>query len=298
MGIGQGFVLATPLQILNATAAVANGGLLYRPYLVQEILDAEGNVVETRQPEVIRDLLDTISPEHLAQLQLGLEAVVAWGTGNELDVPGVPVAGKTGTAEFCDSYPSCLDRDGRVRTSHAWFTAYAPARDPEVAVIVFVYGGGEGSEVALPVVGEILRYYFDLEPQEETDEPTVASEEELLPPETAFAPRLLGTDNWSGGGASVTGYVLSEDGSPIPGATINVLTEEDEPIAQVVSGPTGQFDYNAIDPARARRWQLELVDYPDAPPLILDAELGYRYIVEFQARSKEGSKELERQVGE
>jgi penicillin-binding protein 2 len=286
MAIGQGFVLATPLQVLNATAAIANGGLLYRPYLVQEILDADDNVVETHQPEVIRDLLDTISPENLAQVQLGLEAAIAWGTGKDLDVPGVPVAGKTGTAEFCDSYPSCLDRDGRVRTSHAWFTAYAPARDPEIAVVVFVYGGGEGSQVAVPIVGEILRYYFGLEPQdEETDEPS-PTPAEPPPLEGPFIARLLGTDSWGGGGASVTGYVLGDDGDPLAGVAIDILAE-DEPVAQIVSGPTGQFDFNAIDPVRAQRWQLELVDYPNTPPLAFDAEIGYRYMVEFQVRSQE-----------
>jgi penicillin-binding protein 2 len=285
MGIGQGFVLATPLQVLNAYAAVANGGLLYQPYFVQEVLDAQGNVVETYQPKVIRDLLDTVDPDHLAQVQLGLEAVVAWGTAKELNVPGIPVAGKTGTAEFCDSYPSCLDRDGRVRTSHAWFTAYAPARDPEIAVIVFVYGGGEGSEVALPIAGEILRYYFGLEPQEEEEEPSETTAE---PPsgEIQFIPRLLGTDSWGGGGASVTGYVLADDGSPLSGVAINILAE-DEPVAQVISGPTGQFDFNAVDPNRARRWQLQLAEYPNARPLIVDAEVGYRYMVEFQIGSQE-----------
>lgn len=280
MGIGQGFVLLTPLQILNATAAVANGGLLYRPYLVQEILDAEGNVVEKRQPQLIRDLLDHIAPEHLAQVQLGLEAVVAWGTGRELDVPGVMVAGKTGTAEFCDSYPSCLDRNGRVRTSHAWFTAYAPARDPEIALVVFVYGGGEGSQVALPIAGEILRYYFGLQPEEEggkSPQPTPGATAGVL----SFIPRLLGTDAWGGGGASVTGYVLQADGSPLAGVGVNILADG-EMVAQVTSGPTGQFDFNAIDPARTPRWHVELADYGATLPL--DVQTGYRYLVEFQAK--------------
>jgi penicillin-binding protein 2 len=284
MGIGQGFVLATPLQVLNATAAVANGGLLYKPYLVREILDADGDVIETRQPQVIRDLLDTVDPENLAQVQLGLEAVVGWGTARDLVVPGIPVAGKTGTAEFCDSYPSCLDRDGRVRTSHAWFAAYAPARDPEIAVIVFVYGGGEGSKVALPIAGEILRYYFGLEPEEE-EEPD-STPEERASAELGFVPRLLGTDSWGAGGASVTGYVLGEKGAPMSGVAINILAE-DELVAQVVSGPTGQFDFNAIDPVRARRWRLELNDYPDTPPLTLDAEIGYRYLIEFQMTTQD-----------
>jgi penicillin-binding protein 2 len=287
MGIGQGFVLSTPLQILNAIAAVGNGGLLYQPYLVQEVLDAEGNIVDTRQPQVIRDLLDTIDPENLARVQLGLEAVVAWGTAKELYVPGIPVAGKTGTAEFCDTYPSCLDRDGRVRTSHAWFTAYAPSRDPEIAVIVFVYGGGEGSEVAMPITGEILRTYFGLEPDEEYEELADAMPE-APSAEVDFVSRLLGTDSWGGGAASVTGYVLNDDGSPISGVAINILAEgEDEPVAQVISGLTGQFDFNAIDPLRARRWRLELAEYPSATALILDAEIGYRYLAEFQLRSQE-----------
>ncbi len=222
---------------------------------------------------------------------MGLEAVVAWGTARDLNVPGIPVAGKTGTAEFCDSYPSCLDRDGRVRTSHAWFTAYAPARDPEIAVVVFVYGGGEGSEVAMPIAGEILRHYFGLEPEEEEDEePTSTSEasdsEATSATELDVVPRLLGTDSWGAGGASVTGYVLDDDGSPLPGVAINILAEE-EPVAQIVSGSTGQFDFNAIDPVRTRRWQLQLADYPSASPLILDAEIGYRYMVEFQMKSQE-----------
>jgi hypothetical protein len=64
---------------------------------------------------------------------------------------------------------------------------------------------------------------------------------------------------------------------------ISVLAEE-ESVAQVVSGQSGQFDFNAIDPLRTRRWRLELADYPQAPPLVFDVELGYRYIVEFQAK--------------
>jgi hypothetical protein len=203
-----------------------------------------------------------------------------------LNVPGIPVAGKTGTAEFCDSYPSCLDRDGRVRTSHAWFTAYAPARDPEIAVVVFVYGGGEGSKVALPIAGEILRYYFGLEPEEEEEKEPPSTSDETSSTEMSFVPRLLGTDSWGAGGASVTGYVLDDDNVPMSGVAINIFAEE-ELVAQVKSGPTGQFDFNAIDPGRARRWQLELADYPNAPPLILDAEIGYRYMAEFQMRSQE-----------
>lgn len=289
VGIGQGFVLATPLQMLNAISAVANGGRLYRPYLVQEVLDADGRVLERHEPELIRNLLDYVSPENLALVRQGLEDVVTVGTAKELDVPGIPVAGKTGTAEYCDSYPACVDRQGRVKTSHAWFVAYAPAPDPEIAVIVFVYGGGEGSVVAMPIAAEILRGYFGLTPTQPGSDmtPTEPLAVGPPPPGAAITARLLAADGWGRGGAAVTGFVLNLDDTPLPGVVVNVLMDLDPPaedilVAQVVSGPTGQFDYNAIEPARAARWRLELPDYPDTAPVTLDVEAGYRYVVEFQ----------------
>jgi penicillin-binding protein 2 len=75
---------------------------------------------------------------------------------------GLEVAAKTGTAEFCDKYPDCLDEDGAIATTHAWFTAFAPYQEPEIAVVVFIYGGGEGSVTAMPVVAKIMNYYFQL----------------------------------------------------------------------------------------------------------------------------------------
>jgi penicillin-binding protein 2 len=163
MSIGQGFVLATPLQMLNATAAVANGGTLYRPQLVREVLDGEGNVVQAFAPDVIRHL--PVSQENLDIVRQGMYAAVAGAgaTAWAIDVPGIAVAGKTGTAEFFidrnkDGLPD-RDREGNLPT-HAWFTAFAPYDDPEIAVVVFVFGGGEGSATAVPIANEILNYYF------------------------------------------------------------------------------------------------------------------------------------------
>lgn len=156
MAIGQGFVLTTPLQMLNATAAVANGGTLYRPQIVREVRDAEGNIVRPFRKEVIRQL--PIAPENLALVQEGMRAAVAWGTGWKVNLPGVAVAGKTGSAE----YPGPRDREGKLPT-HAWFMAYAPAEDPEIALVVFIEGGGEGSVTAAPVAARILAHYFDLQ---------------------------------------------------------------------------------------------------------------------------------------
>lgn len=163
MAIGQGFVLATPLQVLNAAAAVANGGTLYRPQIVREVMDGEGNIVRAFAPEVIRRL--PVSTENINLVRQGMRAAVAGAgaTAWAIDVPGVAVAGKTGTAEFFidrnkDGIPD-RDRDGNLPT-HAWFVTFAPYEDPEIALIVFVFGGGEGSATAVPIANDILNYYF------------------------------------------------------------------------------------------------------------------------------------------
>lgn len=158
MAIGQGFVLATPLQVVNATAAIANGGTLYRPQLVQTVTDSDGNVVEQLEPDVIRQI--PISPVNLAVVREGMFGAVNWGQGTApgARVAGITVAGKTGTAEFWDPAIG-YDAKGRLPT-HAWFTAYAPYDNPQIALVVFIYNGGEGSAVAVPVASEILHYFF------------------------------------------------------------------------------------------------------------------------------------------
>ncbi|MFQ6057780.1 MAG: penicillin-binding protein 2 [Anaerolineae bacterium] len=179
MAIGQGFFLATPLQLLNATAAVANGGTLYRPQVVLEVHDVEGRVVQPFTPQVIRQV--PISADNLALVREGMRGAVAWGTAWRANLDGVAVAGKTGTAEFF------IDRDGDGREdrnkdghlpAHAWFTAFAPYEDPQIALVVFVDGGSskgplevlEGSQVAAPIAAKILRSYFGL--PEPTPTPT------------------------------------------------------------------------------------------------------------------------------
>ncbi len=160
MSIGQGFVLATPLQVVNATAAIANGGTLHQPQLVAQLTDSSGTVVEQMEPEIIRQI--PISPVNMAVVREGMFGAVNWsqGTAPGARVAGVAVAGKTGTAEFWDPEIG-YDAKGRLPT-HAWFTAFAPYDNPEIAVVVFIYNGGEGSAVAVPVASEILHTYFDV----------------------------------------------------------------------------------------------------------------------------------------
>ncbi len=165
MGIGQGFVLTTPLQMLGATAAIANGGTLYRPQVVREVSDSMGSIVRPFEPEIIRQL--PISPENLAIVRQGMRLAVTVGTATEIDLPQVAVAGKTGSAEF----PGPRDYKGALPT-HAWFTTFAPYEDPQIALIVFIEGGGEGSLVAVPVAKEILNYVFTAPPEGVESVPT------------------------------------------------------------------------------------------------------------------------------
>jgi penicillin-binding protein 2 len=160
---GQGYVTSTPLQMINAMNAVANGGTLYRPTLVREIIDAEGHVVRGFEPEVIRQL--PVSPESIAVVQEGMRQAVLseTGTATFANLPYTTVAGKTGTAEYCDDEAAALDLcvPGNW-PAHAWFMAYAPFHEPEISVIAFVYNGDEGSIVAGPIVVDVLEAYFRL----------------------------------------------------------------------------------------------------------------------------------------
>ncbi len=163
MSIGQGYVLATPIQMANATAAVANRGVLYQPQLVDHLTDENGDVVRPFEPKVLSEV--AVDPRYLDVVREGMYGAMnfSYGTATRVTVPGVVLAGKTGTAEFArdwdkDGQP---DRDDKGNLpTHAWFTAFAPYVDPEIVVTVFVMNGGEGSSVAAPVAGEILNAYF------------------------------------------------------------------------------------------------------------------------------------------
>ncbi len=165
--IGQGFLTVTPLQMLNAVNAIANGGTLYRPQIVHHVTTADGELVRPFEPIISRTL--PISAEHLSLVQQGMKAVVDYGTASKVVEwePEMQAAGKTGTAQFCDDIMCGV---GKEQPEHAWFAAYAPADAPEISVIVFVYNGGEGSLVAAPIAHAILAHYFGLDQPPQEDE--------------------------------------------------------------------------------------------------------------------------------
>jgi penicillin-binding protein 2 len=150
--IGQGDVLATPLQVAVSYQALANGGVLMRPHIGKTILDPSGAVVREIAPEVFGSL--GLSDAELAAIIRGLEQTVNAPRGTAFNVfsssPlfGLGVAGKTGTAEV------------RPLVPYAWFAGYAPMANPEIVVAVNVEQGGGGSQTAAPIARTIMEHYF------------------------------------------------------------------------------------------------------------------------------------------
>jgi penicillin-binding protein 2 len=166
MAIGQGYMLATPLQVLVSASAVANGGTVYQPQVVYQMFDAAGGLQYDFTPKVVRQL--PVSEDDIRTVQEGMWAVVnaPRGTGAAVQIDGVTIAGKTGTAEFCEVIEvelgeyDCRRTENDNLPTHASFVAYAPYENPEIAVMTFVYDGGEGSATAVPITREILEAYF------------------------------------------------------------------------------------------------------------------------------------------
>lgn len=149
IAIGQGEYLATPLQLARSFAAIGGDGHLYRP----ELILARENSYGVREQRRVHRVPDPIStPAVRSFLRRSLREVVhdKDGTGGLAKVLGIEVAGKTGTSE------------NPFGEDHAWFVAYAPAVDPQIAVAVIVENSGHGGAIAAPIVGELLRVYFEL----------------------------------------------------------------------------------------------------------------------------------------
>lgn len=208
--VGQGYVLATPLQVLMSGATIANHGKLMQPTIIREVTDGEGNVLDawfnpkeftlsyeqiagsyqispftpnlkwdvTVTPLIPKsscqdgycvlneDELKIIDPETIEAVRTGTRLAVTEprGTLQKMfkDFP-IAVAGKTGTAEYCDDVASKAQRcQFGAWPTHSWTLAYAPYEDPEIIVVAFAYNGGEGATVAGPIVERVIKAYFEL----------------------------------------------------------------------------------------------------------------------------------------
>jgi penicillin-binding protein 2 len=151
LAIGQGAMQATPLQIANTLATVLNGGTLYRPHIVAAVRSPRGKVLRTFDHEIIRHV--NVTPESLREVKAGMDQVTSpIGTGYGLAIPGLPVGGKSGTAE--------TGVGGRGLNT-TWFVMYAPAPHPKVAMAVYMEkSGGYGASVAGIVAQHTLAAYF------------------------------------------------------------------------------------------------------------------------------------------
>ena len=260
IGFGQS-VAVTPLQMITAACAVVNGGRLMRPYIVQEVLDADGAVVERTQPHVVAT---PITAETSATMRTLLEAVVAEGGGKNAQVEGYRVGGKTGTAQ--------VYKDGKIaRDVHIGsFIGFAPADDPQIAVLVIVneasvyvdYGGTTAAPFAAQILQETLQYLgvapYETQTRAQVEVPetrglTVAQAKALL--------QEAGLEAMVDGAQDV---VLSQ--MPLPGATMQegsivmLYVTEGEPITAqdlvLVPDVLGQPIVEASRLLRARKLEL------------------------------------------
>ncbi len=151
LAIGQGDILVTPLQVAAYTAAIANGGTLYRPHLVKKI--KSGSDRDSAADKF--NSTDYVLKKHLAStdninlVRLGMRTTVLKGSARSLQLLPVAAAGKTGTAQV-----------GQHKY-HAWFTGFAPFDSPQIVLTIMIENGGEGSSVAVPVFRRVLNWYFN-----------------------------------------------------------------------------------------------------------------------------------------
>jgi penicillin-binding protein 2 len=163
IAIGQGFNLATPLQMAVLVAAVANGGNRYRPMILDRIKSVDGQIIQKNEPKLIGKL--PVSPFNLDLVKLGLWKVVNGenGTARGSRLADIDISGKTGTSQVISRKEGEMlpEEDMPVHLrAHAWFVAYAPSENPSIAVAVVVEHGEHGSGTAAPIAKEMIKTYL------------------------------------------------------------------------------------------------------------------------------------------
>lgn len=147
--IGQSETLITPLHLNMVTQAIANHGVMMTPYVIDRVCGADGNLVRQYEPVAVGSVMTEEETVRLTQMMI---EVVEHGTATKLSGYEFTAAGKTGSAEYLDN------KDGR---SHAWFTGFAPAEDPQIVVTVILEAAGTGGDYSAPIARRIFSAYFD-----------------------------------------------------------------------------------------------------------------------------------------
>ncbi len=148
MAIGQGYVLTSPLQMALECSVVANWGKVWKPHLLLRVTDTQGRLIHRVKPTLIRRA--TVSPQILEEVRKGMRLAVTAGTARVVDLPNIPTAAKTGSAQ---------NPHGRT---HGWLICFAPYDHPRIAIACIVEQGGHGSTSAGPVVRKVLETFFGL----------------------------------------------------------------------------------------------------------------------------------------
>jgi penicillin-binding protein 2 len=226
--VGQGDVNTTPLQLAVLYATLANGGKVYRPQLVRRVESPDGKVLESFQPELIRKV--EMKPEHRQVLVESLIMVVnaPGGTAYTKRLADVVVAGKTGTAQVARLGQKRLkteQMDYWLR-DHAWFAAFAPAQDPEIAVVVLNEHGGHGGSDAAPTAMAVIQKYFDLKKADQGVVTAAAPSGPATPPPAGGAMRAMGRRDRPSRLAEVQ-PAASPDSMPPVAGTVMPLPSED-----------------------------------------------------------------------
>jgi penicillin-binding protein 2 len=169
LAVGQGYLNTTPLQLVNLISAVSNNGIFYLPQVVERVENIYGTVLKAYRPVEIGRA--NISENTFRIIHDALSGVVnePRGTGWVCALKGVKVAGKTGTAQVITMAQNFrkgdMDRMPLKYRDHAWFVAYAPCENPQIAIAVLVEHGGFGAAAAAPIAKKVIEKYFSLEPE-------------------------------------------------------------------------------------------------------------------------------------
>lgn len=148
LAIGQGETTMSPLHLNMITAAIANNGVMMKPYVVDHVQTAEGKLIEQINPVRIRQIAEEKTISRMKEL---MAAVVEEGTASRLSGASYTAAGKTGSAEY----------NVKTKESHAWFTGFAPVDDPRICITVIIEGAGSGGGYAVPMARTVLDAYFE-----------------------------------------------------------------------------------------------------------------------------------------
>ncbi len=168
LSVGQGYLNVTPIQLLVLISAIANGGKLYLPQVVERVENIYGNILKEYPPMEMDKANVSEKTLHIVQEALMGAVNEPHGTGWAAALKGFKVAGKTGTAQVVkmaqDFRKGDMDRMPLKFRDHAWFVAYAPFEDPQIAIVVLVEHGGFGGAAAAPIAQKVIEKYLSLEP--------------------------------------------------------------------------------------------------------------------------------------